>query len=300
MSFVSYAQNFEDVMLWRALKHVQRGFYIDVGANDPSADSVTKAFYEQGWYGVNIEPLPVHYADLLRERGRDINLQCAVGAASGEIDIWSCDVRGWATAASDVIDQHSLSGYSGRFHKVPLLRLSEICEQYAPDEIHFLKIDVEGFEKFVIEGMDFSRYRPWILVVEATRPNTTEENHEEWEGDLISAGYTFAYGDGINRFYVANEHGDLMGSLRYPPNVFDDFIRSEQLNSELRAQQAQSDARLAETRAQQAEAQAQQAEAKAQQAEAKVLEAQELLDAVFASRSWRLTSPLRKLIGFFR
>ena len=27
--FISYAQNFEDVMLWRALKHVEKGFYID-------------------------------------------------------------------------------------------------------------------------------------------------------------------------------------------------------------------------------------------------------------------------------
>jgi FkbM family methyltransferase len=321
MSFVSYAQNFEDVMLWRALKHVQGGFYIDVGANDPSADSVTKAFYDRGWFGINIEPLPAHYADLLRERGRDINLQCAVGAASGEIDIWSCDVRGWATAASDVIARHSLSGRSGEFHKVPLLRLSDVCEQYASGEIHFLKIDVEGFEKAVIEGMDFSRYRPWILVVEATRPNTAEENHEEWEGDVISAGYTFAYGDGINRFYVANEHVELMEKLRYPPNVFDEFIRSEQLDLELRVQQAEAQAQLAETKAQQAEAQAQLAETKAQQAEAqaqlaetkaqqaeaqaqlaetKSHQAEATLNAIYQSRSWHLTGPLRHAINLYR
>ena len=44
MTFISYAQNFEDVMLRRVLKHVENGFYIDVGAQDPSADSVTKLF----------------------------------------------------------------------------------------------------------------------------------------------------------------------------------------------------------------------------------------------------------------
>ena len=49
---ISYAQNFEDVMLWRALKHVERGFYIDIGAQDPVVDSVSLAFYEQGWRGV--------------------------------------------------------------------------------------------------------------------------------------------------------------------------------------------------------------------------------------------------------
>ena len=32
---ISYAQNFEDVMLWRALRHVPKGFYIDVDAHEP-------------------------------------------------------------------------------------------------------------------------------------------------------------------------------------------------------------------------------------------------------------------------
>jgi hypothetical protein len=56
-AFVSYAQNFEDVMLWRALRSLESGFYIDVGANDPTIDSVTKAFYASRWHGINIEPM---------------------------------------------------------------------------------------------------------------------------------------------------------------------------------------------------------------------------------------------------
>jgi hypothetical protein len=45
MSIVSYAQNYEDVILHRALKDIEFGFYIDVGAQDPVEYSVTKAFY---------------------------------------------------------------------------------------------------------------------------------------------------------------------------------------------------------------------------------------------------------------
>ena len=45
--FISYAQNFEDVILWRALNHVENGFYVDVGAMDPTEHSVTKAFYNE-------------------------------------------------------------------------------------------------------------------------------------------------------------------------------------------------------------------------------------------------------------
>ena len=52
--FVSYAQNFEDVILNRALKSVTNGFYIDIGAEDPVTDSVSLAFYNKGWRGVHV------------------------------------------------------------------------------------------------------------------------------------------------------------------------------------------------------------------------------------------------------
>jgi len=251
MSFVSYAQNFEDVMLWRALKQVKNGFYIDVGANDPNVDSVTRAFYERGWHGINIEPLISHHRDLERERPNDINLCCAAGAQNGELELWECDIRGWATASNTVVEQHKKEGHEGIFHKVPVVPLSDICAKYVTNEIHFLKIDVEGFEKSVIEGMDFSLFRPWVVVVEATQPNSTEEVYEEWDNTLLAADYVFAYADGLNRFYVSREHSEILTSLRYPPNVFDEFIRSEQLNSELRAQQAQERAAFVEAQSQQ-------------------------------------------------
>lgn len=322
MNFISYAQNFEDVMLWRALKHVENGFYIDVGANDPTVDSVTKIFYERGWHGINIEPLPSHHADLSKERPRDINLQCAAGAESGELVLWECDVRGWATASQEVVAQHMADGHDGMFHKVPVRRLAEICEEFVSDDIHFLKVDVEGFEESVIRGMDFSRFRPWILVIEATKPNSTMEEHKKWESLVFDARYVLAYCDGLNRFYVAKEHPELLGALRYPPNVFDSFARSEHVRAELRAQQAETKAQQLESRAATVEAEAraamdkahtaaaeaearalqsetlrlsaelraQQAETKAQQAEAHATQLQTELDAVHAANHhhWQL------------
>ena len=41
---VSYAQNLEDVMLWRALGHVQAGLYVDIGAQSASQDSVSSVY----------------------------------------------------------------------------------------------------------------------------------------------------------------------------------------------------------------------------------------------------------------
>jgi hypothetical protein len=54
---LNYAQNYEYVILWRAFRDLQRGFYVDVGAADPETLSVTQAFYERGWSGINMEPL---------------------------------------------------------------------------------------------------------------------------------------------------------------------------------------------------------------------------------------------------
>ena len=53
-------------MLWRALGRIENGFYIDVGAHDPVVDSVSKAFYEHGWRGLHVEPLP-EYAAVIRQ-----------------------------------------------------------------------------------------------------------------------------------------------------------------------------------------------------------------------------------------
>ncbi len=307
MSFVSYAQNFEDVMLWRALRHVGQGFYIDIGANDPTIDSVTKSFYENGWHGINVEPLNAHFKDLLAERPRDINLCCAVGEKAGNLELFDCNVRGLATARLSVINRYIQGSYEGEYCRVPMRTLSDICEEHVSGEIHFLKIDVEGFEKEVIIGANFQKFRPWILVIEATTPNSTEETYEEWENLVFKADYKFAYADGLNRFYVAKEHSDILFSLKYPPNFFDDFVLSVQMMSEAKAQEAEvragqaeakaqeanSKAQEAEVRAGQAEAKAQEANSKAQEAEVRAGQAQSALAAIYNSRSWRITAPLR-------
>lgn len=220
---ISYSPNLEDVILSRALSGVHQGFYVDVGANDPVEDSITKAFYDRGWRGINIEPVAAHYQDLVRERPHDINLNCAAGSEPGLLDLWVPMVRGWASASDLAITKHTKDGYTGAYEKVPVRTLTSILEEYRTPEVHFLKIDVEGFEHAVIQGLDLSRFRPWIVLAEATVPNSREENYQRWEPLLLSAGYHFAYFDGLNRYYVAAEHDELMAHFASPPNVFDNW-----------------------------------------------------------------------------
>lgn len=235
MTKVSYAQNYEDIMLWRALKHIEQGFYVDVGANDPIIDSVTKLFYDAGWSGINIDPVEkfIEKYHLLRER--DVSISKAVSDKKGVMQLWQCDIPGWSTLDRAVVAKHESEGYEGRWSEVIINTLSAILDEQNIPDIHFLKVDVEGAEYRVLKGNDWSKYRPWIVLIEATVPNTQISDYDECEKLLLENQYHHVYSDGLNRYYVANEHSELDENFKYPPNVFDDFIshREYQLQSDL-------------------------------------------------------------------
>lgn len=235
MTKVSYAQNYEDIMLWRALKHIEKGFYVDVGANDPIIDSVTKLFYDAGWNGINIDPVEkfIEKYHLLRER--DISISKAVSDEIGVMQLWQCDVPGWSTLDKAVAAKHESEGYKGYWSEVSIDTLGAILEEQNFANIHFLKVDVEGAEYAVLKGNDWRKYRPWIVLIEATVPNTQISDYDECESLLLNSQYHHVFSDGLNRYYVANEHPELDDAFKYPPNIFDDFIsyRESQLKTQL-------------------------------------------------------------------
>jgi hypothetical protein len=103
------------------------------------------------------------------------------------------------------------------------MTLSVLFDQIGSRDIHWLKIDVEGFERQVLDGWGESNARPWIVVVESTLPMTTIETHEKWEKLLFDKQYSSIYFDGLNRYYLSAEHQDLYHFFASPPNVFDGF-----------------------------------------------------------------------------
>ena len=274
MSFISYAQNFEDVMLWRALKHIECGFYIDIGAWSPDLDSVTKAFYERGWHGINVEPNPQFHRQLEERRPRDTNLCLAVGDHEDVLVINFLSNSGLSTIDDTIANRHQQAGWEVDRQPVKVTTLAALWKTHVhqEQEVHFLKVDVEGLEAAVLGGNNWSKNRPWVVVVEATLPMSQEESHQIWEHILLNANYEFAYADGLNRFYVANEHADLLPAFKYPPNVFDDFLLSHQQEAEAKAQEAETRAAEQEQRAITAENRAAEQEQRAITAENRAAE----------------------------
>ncbi|RFB80995.1 FkbM family methyltransferase [Methylovirgula sp. 4M-Z18] len=334
MAMISYAQNHEDILLWRALKHIDAGFYVDVGANDPQEDSVTKLFYDRGWRGINIEPVSEYFTRLQSERPRDINLQVAVGAEDGSGSFYETKTRGWATSDRTIGEEYVQKGEALKV-EVERRSLDSIFGQCNPPAIHFLKIDVEGAEKEVLAGLDFQRFRPWIIVVEALDPIDHRDRSQEWEAAILAGGYDKVYFDGLNRYYLAAEHSDLRPAFAAQPNVLDGFRRAsevwqeEALIKHHAVIQAQADA-LAQAERQLAEAEAKHARESEQQAKSRddalrratryaeqvrelrrtilardvalaqmqqrANEAEANYQGVLSSNFWRATAPLRRLV----
>jgi FkbM family methyltransferase len=220
VTFISYAQAKEDIHLFKALfgVHHEVGFYIDVGAWHPEIDSVTKLFYDRGWHGINVEPSPKWFARLVEQRPRDINLQVAVSETPGEITYFEHPDGSLGTTVETIADLHEAHGrLQKKSFKVKTLTLTQICDEHALHDIHFLKIDVEGAEGSVLRSMDFQKYRPWLLCIESHLPMRPDvQTYGEWENYLLDSGYQFVFTDSINRYYVAQEHRERAASFAYP------------------------------------------------------------------------------------
>ena len=198
LNFKSFSQVYEDLILFILLFDIKEGFYIDVGAYDPTSISVTKAFYLRGWKGINIEPQQNKIKIFEKFRPNDINLQIAVGPNEGNVTFYVKDAgstinTNYSKGARDIVN-------------LKMDTMTNICRKYVPREkkIDFCKIDVEGGERGVLLGYDFKNYRPKVFCIESVIPGTNIDNYYLWEDILINNGFTFAYELKINRFYVDN------------------------------------------------------------------------------------------------
>ena len=234
---VSYAQNGEDIVLARAFTDTH-GFYVDIGAFDPLEDSVTKLFYDRGWNGINVDPVPEVIERFDRDRPRDVNLQVAVSEESGEAELWTgpAGLVGHSTLDATIAQAHGRDGLAFGKSTARTVRLEELLDEWVPEgtTIDFLKVDVEGHERAVLASNDWKRWRPRVVVVECVAPYLDGSTHTQWEALLLESEYVMVLFDGLNRFFVAAEHAALIDPLQAPASVIDNFEKFavRQLNLE--------------------------------------------------------------------
>jgi len=214
---ISYAQNREDIILSGFFEGIEKGFYVDVGANHPDKLSLTRIFYDQGWRGINIEPNKQLYNLIEKSRPKDTNLNIGAADESGELTLREYpDGDGLSTFSKDAQQEYAKDSsayrdYTRRYkdYVVKVQPLAEIFKEHDVKNINFMNIDVEGFEYEVINGNNWEKYRPQVLCIEA--------NHivNDWRPLLKKANYELAFFDGLNNYYVAKECPEILKKFSY-------------------------------------------------------------------------------------
>jgi FkbM family methyltransferase len=305
---VSFAQNGEDIVLWRALGKIENGVYLDVGANDPTEDSVTRKFYDAGWSGIAVEPNPAYAAAFREQRPRDTVFEAVASDSTDEtMQLHLIEGTGLSTLIDDISADHEESGFVVRNIEVPVISLSSAIEQagLADRDLHFLSIDTEGAEAQVLASIDFTRFRPWVLVIEATAPLSTRQVHAGWETIVDGAGYEFCFFDGLSRYYVANERSaELKPDLEYPAGILDEYVNvrqlrvQEELTATIDRLTATSESLLAASeRVAELMTELESRDEQLAVSRAREVELGKLVADLQRTVSWRVTKPLRGLRG---
>ena len=189
----SYSQEGEDIILSRYLDSVEKGFYIDIGAHHPKRLSNTYQFYKRGWNGINIDPMPGSMKPFNRFRKRDINLEIGISTNSEELNYYIFNEK-----ALNTFSEKNAKIWSEKppykiknIIKTKTTQLKHIIEQNINNnqKIHFMSIDVEGYENQVIDSNDWKKYRPFFILLEDHLAVNANFNNIEIVKKMDSLGY---------------------------------------------------------------------------------------------------------------
>ena len=178
---LSFSQEGEDLVLYRLIGHKTSGFYVDIGAHHPYRFSNTYKFYQLGWRGINIDPLPGSMKLFKEERPRDISLEVAiVNSPNQQLNYYMFAEPALNTMDEQIAKQRALTVPTDKIIKtipVPSYELADVLDKHLPNYqvIDFFSIDVEGMDFNVIQSNNWDKYQPNFVVLESLNSNLKED-----------------------------------------------------------------------------------------------------------------------------
>jgi hypothetical protein len=139
--------------------------------------------------------------------------------------------------------------------RVTILTLAQVlADNNVPPDFEFLKIDVEGLEQSVLAGNDWQRFRPQVVMIEATVPETPIRRQDGCRAFLTDKGWRHAWFDGLNDWYLAPNFEPPDGVFEAPPNVFDRYVTRRTVEAEMQLAELRQAAELRDGRIRELEA----------------------------------------------
>jgi FkbM family methyltransferase len=168
----------------------RKGYFVEVGANEPRERSQTWHLEQAGWTGVLIEPQPALAAKLRAHRTAKVfAVACSAPADAGKT--LPLHVAGPLSALDR--DRMAPGASPETVIAVPVRTLDSVLEEAgSPPDFDFLSVDVEGHEIEVLRGFDIKRWHPRLILL------------EDHVGDLSKHRFLTAAGYRIIRRYENN------------------------------------------------------------------------------------------------
>ena len=210
---ISYSQWGEDLIINNLLNKKKKGFYVDIGAYDPTRFSNTKLFYLKGWQGINIEPNSIRINKFYKERPKDLNLNFGVANKNGSLNFFKFSPQTLSTFSRETAKKYKKQGYQlNEIIKIKVLKLSKILEKNTKKKtIDFLSIDTEGFDLEVLQSNNWKKFKPKVICIEGQGNNP--------EKLLTKLGYKKIYETRTNSIFNLT-FGLVRGKKLYPNQTF--------------------------------------------------------------------------------
>lgn len=190
-------------LLWENFQIDRDGIFLDVGAYHPSILSNSYYFEkEKNFQVICVEANPM-MAELLRQERKHV-FECAAWNQSGEtldfqIVKGPFDPYGFGGSQLWWGSEHP---YSIERIQVKTRTLNEILEESQIDHLDVLSMDIEGAEKFALEGLDFEKYKPKVLCIERHLLTTDMPFYYDLEDFATRNGYKFMNRLHMDDFYI--------------------------------------------------------------------------------------------------
>lgn len=193
-----YSQFGEDAVLSEIFgRRKKKGTYVDVGCYHPRKHSNTYLFYKKGWNGllIDIERAKIIACRILRPKDRV--LLAGVSDKAETRTIYAPKKYSVLTSLIPLRPEFKPIG------TIDCLTLTELLDKHLGGrDIDLLSIDVEGHDLNVLKGLDFSKYKPEVIVIESWE---AKEPESIFNGKinllLVSKGYKLRGWAGLSLIY---------------------------------------------------------------------------------------------------
>jgi FkbM family methyltransferase len=169
--------------------------FVDVGANLPE-NSISTPLERHGWTGVLVEPQP-DCCEALRSVRTSPVVQCAC-VSQEDLDAGVTSVRLYLAGPQSSVDFDFISprDRTQRYIDVPARTLNQVVADAGIASIDLLSLDTEGTEIAVLQGLDWKRYRPRLVLLEDHARDFSKHRF------MKSLGYKLFRRTGFNSWYA--------------------------------------------------------------------------------------------------